>query len=314
MEYMVTAQTEWYEEVASGVRRIRMPEADVDWMDINLDKAGEDLDAFVPNPEVGQLMLERFSECGRLRVADATLIRMEVPIEFLDTEEELRIAILLSRKGVIVAHRGHEAEMESMVRDIVHQGTANTPLIITCEILDDLLDLVTKPLRRTSHRLDELDDAKINPRDLTSAELDISDLRRDILMIDRQIDPLQTLLRRLLVDASTTFDQNELLALRELSERTSWFQQRSRHQLDHARMLNDQLHIRTADEINNSMYRLSVIATIFLPLSFITGLLGINVGGIPGERDGHAFWVVCVILIGLAVLTFVGLSRAIRKR
>ena len=96
MEYMVTAQTEWYEEVASGVRRIRMPEADVDWMDINLDKAGEDLDAFVPNPEVGQLMLERFSECGRLRVADATLIRMEVPIEFLDTEEELRIAITLT--------------------------------------------------------------------------------------------------------------------------------------------------------------------------------------------------------------------------
>ena len=184
---MVTAQTEWYEEVASGVRRIRMPEADVDWMDINLDKAGEDLDAFVPNPEVGQLMLERFSECGRLRVADATLIRMEVPIEFLDTEEELRIAILLSRKGVIVAHRGHESEMESMVRDIVHQGTANTPLIITCEILDDLLDLVTKPLRRTSHRLDELDDAKINPRDLTSAELrSLQDARKAAFNKKRQ--------------------------------------------------------------------------------------------------------------------------------
>tara|TARA_B100001093_G_C25913356_1_gene629534 strand:+ start:42 stop:272 length:231 start_codon:yes stop_codon:yes gene_type:complete len=75
----------------------------------------------------------------------------------------------------------------------------------------------------------------------------------------------------------------------------------------------DQLHISAMDDLSTSMYRLSIIATIFLPLTFITGLLGINVGGIPGAEDKSAFWLVCILLIGLAVLTFVGISRALKK-
>jgi zinc transporter len=40
---------------------------------------------------------------------------------------------------------------------------------------------------------------------------------------------------------------------------------------------------------------------VFLPLGFLTGLLGINVGGIPGVDDSNAFWVVC----GLCGVVFV---------
>ncbi|HKJ21678.1 MAG TPA: CorA family divalent cation transporter [Gammaproteobacteria bacterium] len=38
---------------------------------------------------------------------------------------------------------------------------------------------------------------------------------------------------------------------------------------------------------------------MFLPLGFLTGLLGINVGGIPGANDKHAFAVVIAGLTGL---------------
>ena len=43
----------------------------------------------------------------------------------------------------------------------------------------------------------------------------------------------------------------------------------------------------------------SLIAAIFLPLSFLTGLLGINVPGISGADDPEAFLVFCGILIAL---------------
>ena len=39
---------------------------------------------------------------------------------------------------------------------------------------------------------------------------------------------------------------------------------------------------------------------MFLPLGFITGLLGINVGGIPGSGAPWAFWVVVALLVVLA--------------
>ena len=52
-----------------------------------------------------------------------------------------------------------------------------------------------------------------------------------------------------------------------------------------------------AEASNRQMLVLSVVAAIFLPLGLITGLLGINVGGMPGSNDPNAFWAVCVMLV-----------------
>jgi zinc transporter len=54
--------------------------------------------------------------------------------------------------------------------------------------------------------------------------------------------------------------------------------------------------------MNKVMFRFTWVATVFLPLGFITGLLGINVAGIPGEHDPLAFWLVCVSLIVLSIV------------
>jgi len=47
------------------------------------------------------------------------------------------------------------------------------------------------------------------------------------------------------------------------------------------------------------MYALTILAGVFLPLTFLTGLLGINVAGIPGSENPWAFVSVCVILAGI---------------
>ena len=52
--------------------------------------------------------------------------------------------------------------------------------------------------------------------------------------------------------------------------------------------------------MNKTMYVLSIVAGIFLPLGLLTGLLGINVGGIPGTEHPLAFMLVCVLLLIIA--------------
>ena len=58
-------------------------------------------------------------------------------------------------------------------------------------------------------------------------------------------------------------------------------------------------------KMNKAMYVLSIVAAIFLPLGLLTGLLGINVGGIPGTESKWAFTVVMALLIVLAVFLIV---------
>ena len=62
-----------------------------------------------------------------------------------------------------------------------------------------------------------------------------------------------------------------------------------------------------ADEINNLMaeatnrraYQMSVMALLFLPASFLTGLFGINLGD-PRGRESDRLWVFCGFLLVLA--------------
>jgi zinc transporter len=71
---------------------------------------------------------------------------------------------------------------------------------------------------------------------------------------------------------------------------------------ERAQIVKDELASVLADKLNKNMYVLSVIAAIFLPMGFLTGLFGINVGGIPGTDDKNAFWVFCILLSGIVAL------------
>lgn len=61
-------------------------------------------------------------------------------------------------------------------------------------------------------------------------------------------------------------------------------------------------HRRLTARMNRIMYRFGIITGIFLPMSFLTGLLGINVGGIPGADSSWGFLIACLAIGGVALL------------
>jgi zinc transporter len=62
---------------------------------------------------------------------------------------------------------------------------------------------------------------------------------------------------------------------------------------------NDELSTRLAETMNRRMYVLSLVAAVFLPLGLLTGLLGVNVGGIPGTNNEWGFAVVTALLLAI---------------
>ncbi|MDE3735473.1 MULTISPECIES: zinc transporter ZntB [Pseudomonas] len=57
---------------------------------------------------------------------------------------------------------------------------------------------------------------------------------------------------------------------------------------------------RQGERTSRTMYLLGITTGFFLPLSFITGLLGMNVGGIPGDETRYGFVLACVLILGIA--------------
>lgn len=58
---------------------------------------------------------------------------------------------------------------------------------------------------------------------------------------------------------------------------------------------------RLSERMNRTMYRFGIITGIFLPMSFLTGLLGINVGGIPGSDNPYGFLIACSLMVVVAL-------------
>ncbi|MEO3429235.1 zinc transporter ZntB [Pelagibius sp. CAU 1746] len=152
-------------------------------------------------------------------------------------------------------------------------------------------------------RIDALEDEVLES---SSPELRerLANVRRQAILLRRYFAPQREALLRLAGDQEATpwLDQRERHLLREAADRITRYVEDLDAGRERASVVHDQLANRISDEMNRGMYVLSVIAAVFLPLGFITGLLGINVGGIPGVESSWAFAAVCLLLAVIAGL------------
>lgn len=131
----------------------------------------------------------------------------------------------------------------------------------------------------------------------------ITQIRRNCLSLKRHMGPQHDALERISRDAPDWFGRDDRREIAESIARLRRFLDDIDISKESAVVLQDELRARSLASSEHATYMLTIVAGIFLPLSFLTGLLGINVGGMPGMNDPSAFWnVVMICLAVLAVL------------
>lgn len=142
-------------------------------------------------------------------------------------------------------------------------------------------------------------DEQLAEGDTVSVRANLSIVRRQAAAIRRHLAPQREALDRLARFSPALMTDSETFELREEGD------QLTRHveDLDLARenalVTQEELVNRIAMEQNARMYLLSVVAAIFLPLTFVTGLLGMNVAGLPGTVSPNGFLVSVVVMVAL---------------
>ena len=72
-----------------------------------------------------------------------------------------------------------------------------------------------------------------------------------------------------------------------------------------SKILHDELSHALNEKINNNMFKLSMIAIIFMPLTFITSLFGMNFQKIPGAENPNGFYITCIVMTILTIAQMV---------
>jgi zinc transporter len=95
-----------------------------------------------------------------------------------------------------------------------------------------------------------------------------------------------------------------------LSQRLDWLDTEIVSLRDRAHLLQEVVAIKTAEQTNRNLHVLAVVTTILLPATLITGIFGMNVGGLPLAQDTSGFLRTMVILALVSVIVFWLLKRS----
>ena len=130
----------------------------------------------------------------------------------------------------------------------------------------------------------------------------VAELRRQIATVRRYIAPQRDAIERLYVQSTERFTAEDLEYIRLEADALTRHLEDLDLARDNAAFLQDEHRAHIAAEQNSRMYVLSVVAAIFLPLTFATGLFGMNLGGLPGLESPLGFTIATAVMGGLGVL------------
>jgi zinc transporter len=152
-------------------------------------------------------------------------------------------------------------------------------------LLSVRIDSAVENIERMIENIDE----QMSGGDIDNIRVTLSIVRRQAAAIRRYLAPQRDALDRVARSNAGTLSEREVFDLREEGD------QLTRHieDLDLARenalVTQEELMNRVALEQNSRMYLLSIVAAIFLPLTFVSGVLGMNVAGLPGTVNPSGF-------------------------
>lgn len=164
-----------------------------------------------------------------------------------------------------------------------------------CMLISGLFDKVEPVLLELDDTTDLLEEQILENGDISLRE-SIVDIRRKAILFRRYMAPQRDAIYQLHTAPIAWLKKPHKRYLQEIYDRVTRHVEDLDEIRERAQVVKDELTSLSAERLNRNTYVLSVIAAIFLPLGFLTGLLGINVGGIPGANNAHAFTIFCAIL------------------
>lgn len=216
-----------------------------------------------------------------------------------EPEDMVSLRVWIEPRRIITLRHRELRALRLLAERVERGGGPRDPGEAVATLIDDLLEPLVRVVDELDDQVASLEDAALG-RDLAPARARIADLRRRAIALRRFIGPQREALGRLAAAPVPWLTDALRTRLRDAAER----QARTVEELDAARdragVTHEELASRVDELANRRLYVLSQVTSIFLPLSFITGLLGVNVGGIPARDVPWAFWALVGILVALA--------------
>ena len=173
-----------------------------------------------------------------------------------------------------------------------------------------LVTLLTRIADRIHDKIEDIDEqlAQYETADALNKQdrQQLAMLRRQTAIIRRHLAPQRDALDTL-IRLPNLINDSLIFELRDQADRMTRYVEDLDLARERSLVLQDELRNQIADQQGIRMYVLSMITAIFLPLSFLTGVFGMNVAGLPGTEAPDAFTTLMMAMGGIAVVMLIAM-------
>jgi zinc transporter len=225
-----------------------------------------------------------------------------------DPEDMVSLRIWLEAGRVITLRQWRLMAIQDIRSDIAARTGPKDAGDFLVAVADHLIERMAPTINALEEEIDRLE---IEVMDTLNHDVRsrLAGLRRDAISLRRYIAPQREAMSRLLGERTSWLNDRHRARLREVADRVTRYVEDLDAARERAAVTQEELASRVAAQMNQTMYVLSMVAVVFLPLGLLTGLLGINVAGIPGEKNQWAFLIVCLVLVVIVVLEILFFRR-----
>ena len=234
----------------------------------------------------------------RLEQIDDCLIAVinDVIYDFSYEASQIATLWMCVQRNVVVSTRAHPLRSIDRLRIAVKAGEQfPSPVTLLAHLLRDQADVLQQIGRDAATRVDRIEDDLLTGR-VEVKRSTLGALRRVFVRLRRLLAPEPGAMFRLLNRPPAWFDEEDVQELRAATEEFSAVLNDLTALQERTKLLQEEIAAHTTEQTNRSVYLLTIVTVLALPINIITGLLGMNVGGLPLTRNPDGFWIIIAIV------------------
>lgn len=220
---------------------------------------------------------------------------------------------LFFRKGLALSFQETESDLFEVVRDRISSGRGRIRSrgsdYLVYSIIDSMVDNYYAILESVEEVIEALEESMLLNLEINNKNK-IHSIKKEMLIVRKSIAPLREAISRFLKSEHPCIEEKTLIFVRDLYDHTIQVMDMVETYRDVLNGLQDLFLSETSFRMNQVMQTLTIVSAIFIPLSFLAGLYGMNFEHIPELHFRYGYF----ILLGFMASIFVSLLFYFRKR
>ena len=225
-------------------------------------------------------------------------------ISYSDKVNSEQLAVILFENTVISFQEPHSGDAFDIIRTRLRQNKGRVrrlgPDYLAYALMDAVVDCYFMAIEKIGDRIEDIEEDIIDASDKKSL-LELYHLKREMIYLRKQVWPMRDMINNMIRSETILINPTSDIYLRDLSDHVTRIIDTVETYRDLLSGIMDIYLSTNANKMNEVMKVLTIMSSIFIPVTFIAGVYGMNFDNMPELRTQNGYYITWGVMLSVII-------------